>query len=253
MQEGVPIPDLEKGCRVALVSPSLREPGIRIAGKVGADNLVVFMNEDCGQAKTYDITLQMEGDGNVFVIGPANCSANIRMHSDRGFSYLGRKTQGRFTVVLFGPDCSAYIGDGCTSNDTTLSLMPQGSTIFIGDDGMFGFGIWIRTSDEHCLFDIATGEMLNRTENRGDVVIGKHVWLAQDVNVLYGTRIGAGSAVGLRSIVTSSVPPRSLALGTPARVIRRGITWVRHYTPTPWLMEMSKALIADVPDWEDEG
>ena len=43
--------------------------------------------------------------------------------------------------------------------------------------------------------------------------------------ILKGSHIEAGSIVGAGSIVTGHVPPNSLAVGNPARVIRSGVTW----------------------------
>lgn len=52
------------------------------------------------------------------------------------------------------------------------------------------------------------------------VFIERNVWLGGRVIVLPGVRIGAGSVVGAGSIVTKDIPPRSLAVGVPAKVIR---------------------------------
>lgn len=53
------------------------------------------------------------------------------------------------------------------------------------------------------------------------VVIEDDVWLGLHVVVLQGVRIGRGSIVGAGSVVTKDIPPWSIALGTPARVVRR--------------------------------
>ena len=52
------------------------------------------------------------------------------------------------------------------------------------------------------------------------VRIGDNVWLGVRVIVLPGVSIGDGSVIGAGSVVTDDIPPRSLAVGAPARVIR---------------------------------
>lgn len=52
------------------------------------------------------------------------------------------------------------------------------------------------------------------------IVLEENVWLGARVIVLRGVTIGAGSVVGAGSLVTRDIPPRSLAVGSPARVIR---------------------------------
>ena len=53
------------------------------------------------------------------------------------------------------------------------------------------------------------------------IAIGPHSWLGARVIVLKGVTIGAGAIVGAGSVVTRDVPPRTLAAGSPARVIRQ--------------------------------
>jgi acetyltransferase-like isoleucine patch superfamily enzyme len=51
--------------------------------------------------------------------------------------------------------------------------------------------------------------------------IGPNVWIGFDSCILPGVTIGEGSIVGARSVVTTSVPPYSVAAGNPARIIRQ--------------------------------
>jgi acetyltransferase-like isoleucine patch superfamily enzyme len=53
------------------------------------------------------------------------------------------------------------------------------------------------------------------------VVIGRGSWIAQNVVIMPGVRIGEMSIIGANSIVTHDVPPRSIAFGNPARVVKR--------------------------------
>lgn len=50
--------------------------------------------------------------------------------------------------------------------------------------------------------------------------IGADVWLGAAVTVLGGVTIGDGCVVGAGSVVTDDLPPNSIAVGVPARVIR---------------------------------
>lgn len=57
-------------------------------------------------------------------------------------------------------------------------------------------------------------------ESAEPITIEDNVWLASGVTVCQGVTIGHDSVVGAGSVVTRSLPPYSLAVGNPARVIR---------------------------------
>lgn len=50
--------------------------------------------------------------------------------------------------------------------------------------------------------------------------IERNVWIGFDACILPGVRIGEGSIVGVRSVVSQDVPPFTIVAGNPARVIR---------------------------------
>jgi acetyltransferase-like isoleucine patch superfamily enzyme len=52
------------------------------------------------------------------------------------------------------------------------------------------------------------------------VTLGKSVWLPWRVFLMPGTTIGDGSVIGADSLVSGTIPPNSLAVGSPAKVIR---------------------------------
>jgi len=52
------------------------------------------------------------------------------------------------------------------------------------------------------------------------VTLGKSVWLPWRVFVMPGSTIGDGTVIGANSLVSGSIPPNSLAVGSPAKVIR---------------------------------
>jgi acetyltransferase-like isoleucine patch superfamily enzyme len=55
--------------------------------------------------------------------------------------------------------------------------------------------------------------------SNGPIEIGAGVWLATQVTVLDGVRIGAGAVVSAGSVVTQSVQPRTVVQGNPARKV----------------------------------
>jgi maltose O-acetyltransferase len=58
-----------------------------------------------------------------------------------------------------------------------------------------------------------------RPESR-PIVLEENVWLGARVTVLRGVTIGRDSVIGAGSVVTRDIPPRSVAVGLPARVVR---------------------------------
>ena len=52
------------------------------------------------------------------------------------------------------------------------------------------------------------------------VKIGKDVWLGTRVIVLPGVKIGDGAIIGANAVVTKDIPPYTIAVGIPAKVIR---------------------------------
>ncbi|MBR8833178.1 MAG: acyltransferase [Stigonema ocellatum SAG 48.90 = DSM 106950] len=55
---------------------------------------------------------------------------------------------------------------------------------------------------------------------RKGIIIEDDCWLGHAVTVLDGVTIGKGSVIGAGSVVTKNIPPFSVAVGVPAKVIR---------------------------------
>lgn len=56
---------------------------------------------------------------------------------------------------------------------------------------------------------------------KGDTVIGNDVWIGQNVTFLPGVHVGDGCIIGANSVVAKDIPPYSVVVGNPARVVRR--------------------------------
>lgn len=55
---------------------------------------------------------------------------------------------------------------------------------------------------------------------KGPVIIEDNVWIGDNVSIMSGVTIGRGSVIGANSVVTNSIPPYSMAVGSPAKVIK---------------------------------
>ena len=56
---------------------------------------------------------------------------------------------------------------------------------------------------------------------RAPIVIERRVWIGFNCIILKGITIGEGAVVGAGSMVCRDVPPYSLVVGHPARVVKR--------------------------------
>lgn len=52
------------------------------------------------------------------------------------------------------------------------------------------------------------------------VTVGHRCWIGGGAILLPGVTIGDGTTVGAGSVVTKSLPPRSIAAGNPCRILR---------------------------------
>lgn len=88
--------------------------------------------------------------------------------------------------------------------------------ISIGDDVQIGPNVQLLTATH----PLEPGPRRDKWEAAEPITIGDNVWLGGGVIVCPGVTIGADTVVGAGSVVTRDLPPRVLAIGSPARVVR---------------------------------
>jgi acetyltransferase-like isoleucine patch superfamily enzyme len=67
---------------------------------------------------------------------------------------------------------------------------------------------------------VALDEPMFHQLTSSPTIIGDDVWIARGCAVLKGTTIGDGAVLGANSVLKGVLPPRSIAVGAPARVVR---------------------------------
>lgn len=116
---------------------------------------------------------------------------------------------------ISGPE-NIEIGDN-VSIENNCSLYGQGG-IKIGNNTMFASYIHIISQNHN--FDRIDVPIRDQGFENAPVVIEDDVWLGINVVVLKGITIGEGSIIGAGAVVTKDIPPYSIAVGNPAKVIR---------------------------------
>jgi len=130
---------------------------------------------------------------------------------------LGGVGQGTVIRPPFLCDYGTHIriGARCFANFGLVALDVAGITI--GDDVQIGPNVQLLTPTH------PIDPVLRRAgwEAAEPITIGDNVWLGGGVIVLPGVTIGADTVVGAGSVVTKDLPSGVVAVGNPARVIRR--------------------------------
>lgn len=131
--------------------------------------------------------------------------------------------------IYCGDSSFVSIGKMFSVNEILISTQrTSGYKITIGNDCLFSRGLVIRNGDGHTIFDEKTKGILNQPEN---VEIGNHVWIAESVKILKGSKIPDNCVVGAGAIVTKKFSePNCILAGIPAKVIKTGINWHRFGT-----------------------
>jgi lipopolysaccharide O-acetyltransferase len=111
-----------------------------------------------------------------------------------------------------------WIGDGTSIvGDVVLSAA---SSIRIGRNVLFARNVYV-ADHMHAFGDMHRPVLEQGIDRVGPVEIGDGAWLGQNVVVGPGVRIGKGAVIGANSVVLEDVPDFSVAVGAPARVVRR--------------------------------
>jgi acetyltransferase-like isoleucine patch superfamily enzyme len=116
---------------------------------------------------------------------------------------------------------------------------PGAARIRIGGGSFLNIGVMVAALDlveigEHCMF--ANGCFVSDGSHRfddphkpvpwqgfttkGPTRIGDNVWCGAHAVITSGVTVGERSVIGANSVVTTDIPPFSIAAGAPARVLR---------------------------------
>lgn len=156
-------------------------------GNEGRDNKIIgsFNEED-------DNTVVFEGSGNILYIEPGAQlkGCRITFHYDNSIVYISRSDRPYHFRLYMHYGSTVYFGQNIQfSEKSPLRLnASEGKSILIGDNVRIGRRVWIRTSDQHPVYDIESGQRINKARS---VVIGS------------GARIKSDTVIRKGSVITS--------------------------------------------------
>ncbi|EGY16508.1 galactoside O-acetyltransferase [Verticillium dahliae VdLs.17] len=111
--------------------------------------------------------------------------------------------------------CNITIGDNFYSNFNLVIL--DCGIVKIGDRVLFGPSVSIFAATH----EVEVQSRRDFIEYAGSVTIGDDCWIGGNVTIMPNVKIGKGCTIGAGSIVTKDIPDFSVAIGTPARVVKK--------------------------------
>jgi len=125
--------------------------------------------------------------------------------------FLGRGT------ILSCKDGDIVLGDHV--NIGFQSEIFSGSSVRVGRHGLFAAYTYLVGGGHD--FDRVGVPVLDQGRTSRGIVLGENVWLGTGTKVLDGVTIGRDVVVGANAVVTEDLPDGAVAVGIPARVLRR--------------------------------
>ena len=152
----------------------------------------------------------------VFIFSPLkiNGKKNIYIEDDVHIYY---KTWLFALPVAGRKECKLKIGKGSTIGNFNHIVATH--SIEIGDNVLTADKVYI-SDNIHDYEEIELPIKEQGIIQKGEVRIGEGSWLGENVCVI-GASIGKHSVIGANSVVTRDVPDYSVAVGSPAKVIKR--------------------------------
>jgi acetyltransferase-like isoleucine patch superfamily enzyme len=117
--------------------------------------------------------------------------------------------------IMVFKDAKLNLGSGYINRYAKIRCY---NSITIGNDVAISENVSIWDSDAHTL----NGKEHLMTQ---PVVIGNQVWIGTNVTILKGVTIGDGAVIAAGALVTKDLPPKVLAAGIPAKIIKENVEW----------------------------
>jgi acetyltransferase-like isoleucine patch superfamily enzyme len=176
---------------------------------------------NCGEDVYISPFTEIKNPGKIFLGKGAVLERHSRLYAngENAQIKIGEYTTIYPYVLLKTNGGKIEIGKGCSVNDYSILYGYGGITI--GDDVHIA-GHTVIIASEHDYNKLGNSSFSQDILAKG-VKIESHVWIGANAVILDGATIGRGSVIGAGAVVTKDIPPDSIAVGVPARVIKKRI------------------------------
>lgn len=120
-----------------------------------------------------------------------------------------------------GGDCAIIIDAGCKIG--RRCLISAINRVHLENDVLLGPSVLI-TDHSHEFFDVDKPIHAQGLRTKGTIRVERNCWLAQGAAIICSSGdivLGRNSVVGANCVVTRSIPPFSVVVGNPARIVKR--------------------------------
>jgi len=148
--------------------------------------------------------------GDDVYLGPGSMITAIESYPDKGLHPPENLVVNSYTPNIL-------IGNRV--NSTGSLIIAALNKIEIGDDVIFASNVFI-SDGQHGNQDIGLAYKYQPMQKLSPIAIGRGCWVGQNVLILSGVTIGEMSIIGANSLVTKDLPPRCIAFGNPARIVK---------------------------------
>lgn len=142
----------------------------------------------------------------------------LKVNSPKNIGLGSHVTIGRFSRLSCYDDGKINIEDRCYIGQF-FSIM-AGGNVTIKQDTLIASYVAV-IGENHSMNPECGVKYGDQPLIKQDVEIGGNCWIGEKVVILPGVKIGEWSIVGAGSVVNRTIPAYSIAVGNPAKVIKR--------------------------------
>lgn len=167
-----------------------------------------------------NITIRHPGKiiiGNNVVIDD-NCVLDAKGRNNKGI-IIGNDVLISRNTIISCKEGGIEIGD--VSNIGTNCIIQSETSVKIGSYVLIAAYCYIVAGGNHDFDKTEIPIILQPSVSKGGIMIKDDVWLGADVKVLDGSNIGKGTIIGAGSVVNGELSEFSVAVGIPAKVVRK--------------------------------